>query len=122
MTFVAAALAGGLIVSFGLVSPGPWLEAIYHLTRAVMYQITSIYAIRMAGVFMISLGTLWVRTGVMPRWLAVITYIVALVLLLTISVNAWFTLLFPLWVFVISLLILVRNYRRLEETEAAAPA
>jgi hypothetical protein len=122
MTFVAAALAGGLIVSFGLVSPGPWLEAIYYLSRSVMYQITSIYAVRMAGVFMISLGTLWVRTGAMPRWLALITYLVAILLLLSISLNPWFTLLFPIWVFVISLLILVRNYRRLDEAESSAAA
>jgi hypothetical protein len=39
----------------------------------------------MAGVFMISLGTIWVRTRLMPRWLAFFTYALALGLLLTIS-------------------------------------
>jgi hypothetical protein len=70
---------------------------------------------------MVSLGTLWVRTRLMPRWLAVITYLLALGMLISISLNAWFTLLFPAWVFVISLMILIRNYRRLEE-DAQAPA
>ena len=123
MTFVAAALAGGLITSVALMGTAEWNESVYVLIRAIMYQITNIYAIRMAGVFMISLGTLWVRTGVMPRWLAVITYLLALGMLISISLNALFALLFPAWVFVISLMILVRNYRQMEaETESPAPA
>jgi hypothetical protein len=38
-----------------------------------MYRIINVYAIKMAGVFMISLGTIWVRTRVMPCWLAFLT-------------------------------------------------
>jgi hypothetical protein len=30
----------------------------------------SSFALRMAGVMMISLGTIWLRTGLMPRWLS----------------------------------------------------
>ena len=45
-----------------------------------MFQISNVYALRMAGVFMISLGTIWWRTGLMPRWLALITYLLALTL------------------------------------------
>ncbi len=93
----------------------------YAFGRLVMYQISSIYALRMSGVFMISLGTIWLRTRVMPRWLAFITYALALVLLLSISLSVWFTLIFPAWVFVISVLILVGNLRRRAASTKSSP-
>ncbi len=63
-----------------------------------MLQVSNVYALRMAGVMLISLGTMWLRTGVMPRWLAIVTYAVALVLLIVTSVSLWVTLVFPAWV------------------------
>jgi hypothetical protein len=92
-TFVGAALAGGL-VTYG---------------REVMYRIINVYSFRMAGVFMISLGTIWYRTGLMHRGWAVLTYALALVLLLSIGYSLWVTLIFPGWVFAVSMYILVRN-------------
>lgn len=77
----------------------------------LMYQTSNIYALRMSAVFMISLGTIWLRTGTMPRWLAFVTYALALFLLLSISLSPWFTLIFPAWVLVISIYILVGNLR-----------
>ena len=61
--------------------------------------------------FMFVLGTIWVRTRVMPRWLALVTYALALVLLISIGFTPWVTMIFPTWVFVISVYILVLNYR-----------
>jgi len=85
---------------------------IYTLSRAVMWRISNVYAIRMAGVFMISLGTISVRTRIMPRWLAFLSYAIALVLLLSIDQNLWVTLLFPIWVLIVSVYILALNLRR----------
>jgi hypothetical protein len=75
--------------------------------RDVMLQISNVYALRMAGVFMISLGTIWWRTGLMPRWLAIITFLLALTLLLVSNLSLWIVLIFPGWVFLISILILI---------------
>jgi hypothetical protein len=86
-------------------------SGVYTFARTVMYRITNVYAIKMAGVFMISLGTMWVRTRVMPRWLALLTYALALGLLVSISSNLWMTLIFPGWVCVVSLYILISNLR-----------
>jgi len=55
-------------------------------------------------------GTIWVRTQVMPRWLALVTYALALVLLISIGFTPWVVLVFPAWVFVISVYILILNY------------
>ena len=82
---------------------------IYTYSRAVMYQILNIYAIRMEGVFMISLGTIWLRTGLMHRGWTFLTYATALVLLLSIGLSLWVTMVFPVWVFVISVYFLIQN-------------
>jgi hypothetical protein len=44
----------------------------------------------------------------MPRWLVIVTYLVALGLLVGSDINMWLTLTFPIWVLVVSLLLLVR--------------
>jgi hypothetical protein len=64
---------------------------------------------------MMVLGTIWVRTGVMPRWLAFATYLLAAVLLISIGFTPWVVLVFPAWVFAISVAILVLTYRRPHE-------
>jgi hypothetical protein len=61
--------------------------------------------------FMFVLGTVWLRTGVIPRLLALFTGALALVLLIGIGFSHWVTLLFPAWVFLISVVILISNYR-----------
>ena len=63
----------------------------------------------MAGVFMISLATIWLRSGVMHRGWAFLTYVLALVLLLSIDYSYWVTLILPGWVLVVSVYILIRN-------------
>jgi hypothetical protein len=66
----------------------------------------------MAGVFMFSIGTLWLRTGVMPRILTFLTYFLAFVMLVSVSLSVWMMMIFPAWVFVISVYILVLNLSR----------
>ena len=111
LTFVGAALAGGLLNTYTIESSTLINSGVYAFSRAVVYQVINIYAIRMAGVFMISLGTIWIRTGVMHRTWGILTYAFALVLLLSISYSLWVTLIFPGWVLVVSVYILVRNPR-----------
>jgi hypothetical protein len=111
MTFASAALVGGILAAYAVESSRLIGSGVYTFARTVIYRITNVYAIKMAGVFMISLGTIWVRTQVMPRWLAYLTYVLALGLLLSISSNLWVTLIFPGWVCVVSVYILVSNLR-----------
>ena len=58
----------------------------------------------MAGVFMISLGTIWFRTGLMHRGWAFLTYALALVLLVSIGFSLWVTFIFPGWVLAVSVI------------------
>jgi hypothetical protein len=111
LTFVSAAVAGGLLASSTLL-PVSMRSSFLIFGRLVMFQITSVYAMRMSAVFMLSLGTIWLRTGTMPRWLIFLTYPLALVMLLSFSLNFAFPLIFPAWVFLISVYILIENLRR----------
>ncbi|HPX38456.1 MAG TPA: hypothetical protein PLE49_17370, partial [Mycobacterium sp.] len=66
------------------------------------------YALRMAAVFMMSLATIWLRTGLMPRWLVYATYLAAVTLMIGGDTSMWLTLAFPVWVLIVSVLFLVR--------------
>jgi hypothetical protein len=112
MTFVSAALAGGLLTSYSLEADKLIDSGLYTFSRAVMWRISNVYAIRMAGVFMISLGTISVRTRILHRGLALLTYALALFLLVSIGLSLWVTLIFPGWVLVVSVYILALNLRR----------
>lgn len=111
LIFVGAALAGGLLSSFSVASSALVESGVFAFSRAVMFQILNVYAIRMAGVFMISLGTIWLRTGLMQRGWAFLTYALALVLLLSISYSLWVILIFPGWVLAVSVYFLILNFR-----------
>jgi len=69
---------------------------------------------KMAGVFMISTCTLALRTGILPRWIAILGLALALFLILSLGLFSWATLVFPLWVLLISVYILMANLRRPE--------
>jgi hypothetical protein len=82
-----------------------------------MNEIIGNYALRMAGVYMMSIGTIWTRTGLMPRWLSIVTFIVALGFLLFAGRVREARFIFPGWVFVVSVYILIVNYRKSHEED-----
>ena len=67
MMFMVAAMAGGIIASYAIAANQLIDSGVLVFGRAVMYTIGSVFAIRMAGVFMISLGTIWNQMRVMAR-------------------------------------------------------
>jgi hypothetical protein len=121
MIFVSSSLAGGMLTVYSLEPDTFTSSGSYAIVRAVMFRINTNYAIRMAGMFMVVLGTIWVRTRVMPRWLALITYVLALVLLISIGFSHWITMIFPAWVLLISVYILILNYRPPREVKDSRP-
>jgi hypothetical protein len=76
--------------------------------QMLLLTLSKTYALRMAAVFMILLATIWLKTGLMPRWLVVVTYLAALGLLVSSDFSMWLVLAFPVWVLVVSLLQLIR--------------
>ena len=111
MTFASAAIAGGILTVYAF-DPELLIDSgIYIFSRAIIYKFNNVYAMRMAGMHMIVLGTIWMRTQVMPRWLALVTFILALVQLVGANFMSSITLVFPTWVFIISAYILYLNFR-----------
>jgi hypothetical protein len=79
----------------------------------------NVYAMRMAAVFILTTTTLAVRLRLIPWWLAVAGYLTAAALLLAVGVIPWLELLFPAWVFVLSLHILIVTMRAPAESPTA---
>jgi hypothetical protein len=111
MIFTYSAVLGGLIMAYAAI-PGKLIDSgIYTFARTVAYQITAVYAVRMAAVFMISTCTLAIRIAMFPRWMAFLGYALALLLLIRSGRLYWDPLVFPLWVLVISVYVLLANLR-----------
>jgi hypothetical protein len=111
LTFIGAALAGGLLTIYQTEQSELTASGAYNYGRAVMYNIVNVYAIRMAGVFMISLSTIWLRTSIMHRAWPFATLVLALVLLVSDGYYPLVLLIFPGWVLTVSVYLLIRDVR-----------
>jgi hypothetical protein len=107
MVFTAAASAGAIAAAAADDPAGFAASTTYAYARQAVAQILTIYALRMAAVFQLSQATLWLRTRVMPRWMAVFTFAVAIVLLFVFTQTFWVALVFPGWVLLVSTYILI---------------
>ena len=109
MLFATAAVAGGTLMYYGA-APARVIESgMYTFGRTITYQIMHVYAMKMAAVFMFSTSTLAVRTGIFPRWMAILGYVLATILLLSLGYLQWIPLVFPLWVILISTYIFAKD-------------
>jgi hypothetical protein len=120
MLFVSSSVVG----SFFLLSESKASQIItsgyYDVGLIVARETMTNYGIRMAGVFMISTSSLFIRTRVIPRWLAWLGVSLAAIMILRIGyINrlGWVFLSFPLWVLLVSVYILVDNYRKKKELQ-----
>lgn len=112
MIFAAAAVSSGTLMAYNTAPVRLMETGIYTFSRTVVYQFLNVYALKMAGVFMISTCTLSVRTGgIFPQWIAFLGYGLALLLLISIGFFVWISLVFPMWVMLISVYILFANFK-----------
>ena len=109
--FASSAVTGAFMMAYQAI-PGKLMDSgTYAFARTLAYELTNIYGLRMAGVFMVSTCTLAIRIGIFPRWMAFLGYALALFLLLSIGKFGWAPLVFPLWTLVISVYVLFANFR-----------
>jgi hypothetical protein len=110
--FVAAAVIGAIILAF-VDQPKELMDsATFRLSRALAYGLVNIYMIKIAGVFMFSTSTVVVSTGIAPRWIALLGFGLALIVLFGSFYLEWSFIVFPFWVLLLSTYILVDNLRR----------
>jgi hypothetical protein len=106
MLFTSAAMVGAILTVFALQPEQLMGSATFHLARAAAYSLVNVYMLKMASVFMITTSTVAIYTGIAPRWLAVLGFALALILLFGSFYISWSFLVFPLWVFLLSACIL----------------
>jgi hypothetical protein len=102
MLFTAAATVGAILIAFVTQPEELMGSATFHFARAAAYSLVNVYMIKMASVFMITTSTVAIYTGIAPRWLAFLGFALALILLFGSFYISWSFLVFPLWVFLIS--------------------
>ena len=107
MLFVQVVVARGLFDTFTGVASVPKDLELYRFGRGIVYGLMNTFGLKMAAVFMFVTSTIGIRTGVLARWVSVVGFSSGLVLLLTITDFPWIALIFPVWVIVVSLYILV---------------
>src|ERR1700710_2444324 len=82
MLFAAAAIGGAVML---LASSSDQNElsnsAMFRYARASVFILTNVYAVKMAVVFMISTSTVLIYTAIAPRWIAILGYSLACILL-----------------------------------------
>ena len=111
-TFVAMLFAGGAahVTGLGRASGGGAVDVTSEMvgySRSLGFALTNVYGARAAGVFMMVSSSIMLRTGFLPRWLAALGIALALVLLLGTAYFQYFVFLFPAWVALTSIAILV---------------
>jgi len=116
MLFVGAAFAGGLIANAAARSaaPGPDTLAI---SRQITRLFLHVYALRMAAVFTISTATVTLRAQVIPRWIGMLGFAVAAVMLVSVGLTPWLDLLFPAWILLLSVDIMRTGLRNSSDAD-----
>jgi hypothetical protein len=109
MLFAASAMVGGILIAFAARPQELIGSAAFHFARAAAYAMINVYMVKMACVFMISTSTTAIYTGLVPRWLAILGASLALLLLFGSYYIPWSFVVFPFWVFLISIWLLTHN-------------
>jgi len=112
MLFVLAAVIGAIILTFAADSQALTSAPTFQLARTLSYNLVNIYLVKMAAVFMFSTSTVITYTGIAPRWVAYLGFVLALLLLFGSSYFSWVFVAFPFWVFLISICLLADEFRR----------
>jgi hypothetical protein len=112
MLLVGEAMVTGMVLSVQpnaatlSVAPPDWWTTTRHISAEMLQA-----ALQMAGVFTTATATQLWRTGVAPRWLTLSGTIISVLLFFALYIAQWIGLLFPIWICVLSLYILVASHR-----------
>ena len=102
MLFAAASLSAALVGAYEAAPERMFESGSYEFAREAIFALSNTFGVRMAGVFMLSTGTIWWRSGAVPRWLGGSTYALAILQVFGPGVSLWMTLVFPFWVLIVS--------------------
>jgi hypothetical protein len=107
MLFAAASLSVALVRAYESAPALVFDAGGYEFAREAVFALSNTFGVRMAGVFMLSTGTIWFRSGAVPRWVVGLTYLLAVIQMFGPGISLWMTLVFPFWVLVVSIHFLI---------------
>ena len=110
LLFTSASAIGAILITDAALPRELSGSVTFILARSFAYHLTSIYALKMAGVFLLTASTIVLRTGITARWTAFVGYAAAALIIFGSHFMDWTFLIFPIWVLVVSIDILVREY------------
>jgi hypothetical protein len=111
LLFAGTASAGSVALLKDLTdAPLPSVDVARGLL-ALGYAMIFVYSIRGAGMYALTTTNLLRQAGIMPTWLAVVSYLLALFLLVSTTLHPVVVLLFPTWVVVAGLVVFIRAGR-----------
>ncbi len=105
MLFTGAAFAAGL-GSLLTAAPSASAPGTLAIGREITVLLLRVYGMRMAAVFTMSTALITLRTKVISPWIGFAGVAVAIVLLISIGLTFWVSLLFPAWILLLSVDIL----------------
>ncbi|MDQ0512469.1 hypothetical protein [Ancylobacter amanitiformis] len=111
--FVTAAMIGALLLASS-VTPADVLinSPTFTFARATIYILVSVYAHKLAGVFMFTTSTVVIFTRIAPRWIALLGYVLAVIVLFGSYFINWSFMVLPIWVLLMSIHIVMETFRR----------
>lgn len=112
MIFVATAVFAAIVIVHSAHPEALRESPAFAMARAFAYTVVNVYAIRMAGVFMLITSTIALRTAFMARWMSVPGFAMGLFLLFASPWVDWSFIVFPLWSLLISLYLLITSLKQ----------
>jgi hypothetical protein len=111
MMFVGSAAVGAVaLLGVFEVTPLPPPDVARALA-AVGYGLLFIFGVRVAGMHMITTIGMAMTAGLLPRWLAIVGYLAAAFLLVSTTYHPVVLLVFPAWLVVVSVVLMLRAGR-----------
>jgi hypothetical protein len=111
ITLIFSAGASMSVMSTSIDLGGQSADA--NLSRNFLLYGTSlflVFAMRMASMVVTTMTGIGRATGILPRWLQMVGFVVALGMMLVSSFNSWFVIVFPLWLIVFGIFMLRRAW------------
>ena len=122
LLFAGTASAGSVALLKDLTNaPLPSADVVRGLL-ALGYGLVFIYSIRGAGMYALTTTTLLRQAGIMPTWLAIVSYLLALFLLVSTTLHPVVVLIFPTWVVITGLVVFIRAGRVAEPAVSERPS
>ncbi len=116
--FMWGAVVGALMATRTALAAESAASSVHVFALGLMNEIIGDFTLRMAGVYMTAIASLWTRARIMPRWLTITTYILAIGFLAAAPRVREARFIFPAWVFVVSVYVLALAYRLTHDPEA----